>query len=97
MGFTGTQGALRQGHVRFFHHAKGDHFNNQPLEHSRAGYEFHDSPEARKLVANHLRRSGGFREIYFDTHPHGSTKYDSDQIKAHHFHSTEDALKHLDQ
>jgi hypothetical protein len=76
--------ALKSGYIRYEHLRDPD----WPKE-NYAGYEFHDTPQSRKLVADHLGKSGGFRDIRLDHHnPIG-------EIQSHWFNNVESAVKHL--
>ncbi|CAM6053527.1 unnamed protein product [Sphagnum tenellum] len=88
--------AMDKGNVRYFHHAKGDwHPYAGFFPDSRAGYEFKDSPEARKAVIDHLKRSGHMRHVTLDIH-HGPTA-SYKHVKGYKFNNSGDAIKHLEE
>ena len=83
--------AMKKGWVRFIHQ---DGLWHGP----EANYEYHDRPQARKLVAAHLRDSGHhLKHINLDVHhvPVGKMGSTSDKRVSHTFDNAGDALKHL--
>lgn len=98
LGYNDAQHAVNKGNlIRFFHNHKADW---ERSEHDKtAGYEFFDSPQARKHVSNHVSKLRGFRSIYMDIWHRKPKKNADGSIKPgtfHHFKSVEDAQKHLD-
>lgn len=80
-GFKDSDHAQKKGWVRYYHTHEPDA--------SEAGYSFHTSPKSKKLVADHLAKSGGFPKIYLDHRSKNKTT-------SHQFKNTESARNHLE-
>jgi hypothetical protein len=92
-GFKNSQDAIDHGLIRYYHRHNIIPGTDKHIR--SAGYQFHDTPDARLAIKQHLnqnRSGGGFNNIWLDSHD----KKNKSRINSNAFHSLEDANNYLD-